>query len=157
LKIYLETTVPNFLFHDDAPEKQRVTQEFFRWAETSQDEFYVSRAVIDELDLAPEPKRSRMKEALSHLSPQTLDITAEALELAERYVRSGILSPQFYPDALHVALAVCSGIDIVVSWNLKHLVNARRIERFNALNHSSGLPPVRIHTPEEVMEYEEEE
>ena len=156
MNLYLETTVPNFLFHDDAPEKQRVTQEFFRWAETSTDEFFISRAVMDEIELAPELKRTRMKDALARLRPSTLDTGPEAIELAERYVREGIVSAQFYPDALHVAIAVCGGLDIVVSWNLRHLVNVRRVERFNAVNRTLGLPVVRIHTPEEVMEYEED-
>jgi hypothetical protein len=31
MKLYLETTVPSFLLADDAPEKQEVTRQFFKW------------------------------------------------------------------------------------------------------------------------------
>jgi len=31
MRLYIETTVPNFLFADDAPEKKAATEEFFKW------------------------------------------------------------------------------------------------------------------------------
>lgn len=156
MKLYIETTVPNFLFHDDSPEKQAATMEFFRWAETSTDEFHISIAVTGEIDMAPEPKRAKMREALARLRPQMLETTAEALELAGRYVSAGVLSPNYYADALHVAVAVCHCMDVIISWNLKHLVNVYRIARFNQINRELGMPAIRIHTPEEMMEYEDE-
>jgi hypothetical protein len=54
-------------------------------------------------------------------------------------------------DALHVALAVCHALDVVVSWNMKHLVNVRKVQRINAVNLRHGLPAIRIHTPEEIV------
>jgi len=35
MKLYLETSVPNFLFAEDAPEKRRVTEMFFKWLKLS--------------------------------------------------------------------------------------------------------------------------
>ena len=59
---------------------------------------------------------------------------------------------RFLDDALHVAVAVCNRLDGVVSWNMDHLANMRRVERINRINLRYGLPPIRIHTPKEVME-----
>jgi hypothetical protein len=53
-----------------------------------------------------------------------------------------------------VAVAVCHRLDVVVSWNMEHLVNVRRIERINQINLRYQLPPIKIHTPKEVMDYE---
>lgn len=50
-----------------------------------------------------------------------------------------------------VSLAVCHALDVVVSWNMKHLVNVRKVQRINAVNLRYGLPAIRIHTPEEIV------
>ncbi len=60
-------------------------------------------------------------------------------------------------DALPVATAVCHRLDVVVSWNMKHLVNVRRVQRINETNAREGWPLIRIHTPEEVLTYEEDQ
>ena len=42
MRLYLETTVPNFLFADDAPDKQRATEVFFGRLRVASDELFVS-------------------------------------------------------------------------------------------------------------------
>jgi len=54
-------------------------------------------------------------------------------------------------DALHVGIAVYHGVDVVASWNLKHLVGAYRIAGINRVNQERGYPPIRLQTPAEVM------
>jgi hypothetical protein len=53
---------------------------------------------------------------------------------------------------VHVALAVLNNLDVVVTWNMKHLANVRRIEGINRTNLAMRLPLIRIHTPEEVID-----
>ena len=65
--------------------------------------------------------------------------------------RSAVLPERFLADAMHVAVAVCNHLDVLVTWNMKHLANVRRIEAINRVNVLHGLPAIRIHTPEEVM------
>ena len=55
-------------------------------------------------------------------------------------------------DALHVAVAVSHNLDVIVSWNMNHLVNIRKVDRINRVNRRLGYPIIRIHTPEEVLE-----
>jgi hypothetical protein len=40
----------------------------------------------------------------------------------------------------------------LLSWNMAHLVNMRKVERINAVNERADLPRIRIHTPEEVVD-----
>ncbi len=63
----------------------------------------------------------------------------------------GALPARYRNDALHVAIAVLNRLDVVVTWNMKHLANVRRIENINRSNLVMGLAPIRIHTPEEVI------
>jgi predicted nucleic acid-binding protein len=152
VKLYIETSVPNMLLHDDAPELRRMTQEFFRWTRICADEFYTSAVTEVEIGRAPAALRDKLITALRSLRPELLSITAESRGLAQAYLREGILPPRFSDDALHVAVAVCHRLDVIVSWNMEHLANMRRVERMNRLNLQYGLPAIRIHTPAEVME-----
>src|SRR5258706_9367526 len=125
MKLYLETTVPNFLFASDAPDKRQVTEIFFNWLQVSSDELFVSKLVEDEIAACSEPKRSQMISVLRGLPLRVLPVAAECSELADDYVRAGIIPARFKNDALHVAVAVWHKLEVVVSWNMAHLVNVR--------------------------------
>ncbi|MBI4398701.1 MAG: hypothetical protein HY586_06210 [Candidatus Omnitrophica bacterium] len=71
-------------------------------------------------------------------------------ELAQEYVGSGAFTPMMYADALHVASAVLSRQDILVSWNFKHLVNRRRRAMIHEWNVVKGYPVIEIVAPPEV-------
>ncbi|MBI4026011.1 MAG: hypothetical protein HY360_13580 [Verrucomicrobia bacterium] len=152
MKLYIETSVPNFLFAADAPEKRQVTVAFFEWLKICRDEVFISKLVEEELRPAPEPKRGRMTAALNEIPLKVLEVPAAASELADFYLSAGIVPVRFKNDALHVATAVWHRLDIVVSWNMKHLVNVRKVARINEVNGRHGFPLIRIHTPEEVMD-----
>ena len=81
----------------------------------------------------------------------SLPITVAAEELAEACVMAGAIPRRFENDALHLAIAICHGVDIVVSWNMKHLVNPRRVAQVNAVAARSGYDSIRVQTPREVM------
>jgi predicted nucleic acid-binding protein len=152
MKFYLETTVPNFLFAHDAPEKRAATEQFFRWLRVSPDEYFVSELVLAELSRAQPPLRGKLLATVARLSVKTLPITVEAEGLAQRYLADGVLPPRYRDDALHVAIAVLHHLDVVVTWNMKHLANVRRIAGLNRTNLVMGFAPIRIHTPEEVID-----
>lgn len=152
MKLYVETTVPNFLFADDAPEKKAVTEQFYNWLKVSPDELYIFELVLAELNRTHLPLRTALLEAAARLDATILPITREAEGLAGRYVTDGAIPTRFRDDAMHVALAVMNGLDVVVTWNMKHLANVRRIEAINRTNFVMGLAPIRIHTPEEVID-----
>ena len=53
-------------------------------------------------------------------------------------------------DALHIALATVAKVDVLVSWNFRHIVNLTRIHAYNAVNLKKGYPLLEIRTPREV-------
>ncbi len=61
-------------------------------------------------------------------------------ELAGSYLAEEVFAPKDYNDALHVAVAVLTRQDILLSWNFKHLVNRRRRARVNDVNVVRGAP-----------------
>jgi predicted nucleic acid-binding protein len=152
VKLYLETTIPNFLYHDDAPEKQRVTIAFFKWLRICTDDLYISTVVEDEIHDAPEPKRERMLRALAEIPVQVLEVPPAATTLAKAYLTAGVWTERSATDALHVATAACHKLDVIVSWNMKDLANVRRVIRINEVNAAHGFGVIRIATPEELLE-----
>ena len=82
LKLYIETSVWNFFFADDAPEKRDITRQFFASIEEGPYEIYISEVVIREISNAPEPKKTMLFNLVNKYNPAELEITQEANELA---------------------------------------------------------------------------
>jgi hypothetical protein len=55
-----------------------------------------------------------------------------------------------------VALATIGRIEVMVSWNFKHIVNLGRIRMFNVVNLEQGYGLIEIRTPKEVLSGEED-
>lgn len=79
-----------------------------------------------------------------------LELDTEAMELADTYLEHGILSPNYRDDARHIAMATVADVDVVVSWNFRHIVHFNKIRRFNAVNLEKGYKPISIYSPREV-------
>ncbi|GAX62673.1 hypothetical protein SCALIN_C38_0036 [Candidatus Scalindua japonica] len=80
----------------------------------------------------------------------------ETLELLQSYKAQNILGEKFRNDLLHIALATVSEVDILVSWNFKHIVHFDKIMLFNAVNIELGFKPLNIFSPREVTTYEQD-
>ena len=120
--------------------------------------FYIqvlSEHTLRELREAPETIRARLLE-IPEAHQVVLPDTAEAEALAESYLAHGIVGPGSRSDALHVALATIGRVDVMVSWNFKHIVNLGRIRMFNAVNLEQGYGLIEIRTPREVLSGEKD-
>jgi hypothetical protein len=78
------------------------------------------------------------------------------LRLADAYQLHGILTPKFYADGLHIALATIAEVDLLVSWNFRHIVRYDKIRLFTAVNLERGYKPLAIYSPREVASDEED-
>jgi hypothetical protein len=93
-----------------------------------------------------------MNSEISALGPVELKATSEIKWLAEEYIKAGVVPAKKRDDALHVAIATVAGMDILVSWNHRHLANNRKSVLFNSVNRLAGQERVLlIHTPLELL------
>jgi predicted nucleic acid-binding protein len=147
LRVYLDTSV--FSAYCDGREagRQAETKEF--WARAGDFEVSTSELAVEELDATPSPQARRTFKALRQ-DFKIISLTAEMRSLAHSYVEAGIFTPAMLSDALHVAAAVLSRQDVLLSWNFRHLVNRRRRAMVNEVNISRGLPTIEIVAPPEV-------
>jgi hypothetical protein len=110
--------------------------------------------VAAEIEPALEAIQAIYREVVS-LGAEILPISAEAEALARAYLEHGIVPERFVADALHIAVATVGGVDLLVSWNFKHIVRFDRIRMFNAANRESGYKEIEIYSPREVTSHEE--
>ena len=115
----------------------------------------VSEVVDAEIQDAPKPVRDIYSELLT-LEPEFLNVTEEAVQLAEAYLERQILTSKFSDDALHIALASVAEVDVLVSWNFRHIVHFDKIRLFTAVNIECGCKPLQIYSPREVTNYGKE-
>ena len=115
----------------------------------------LSTLTVAELRGAPAAVRNRVRKVPDRYI-QMLGDSTEAQALADAYLARGIVGPGSRADAVHVATATVARVDLLVSWNFRHIVNLGRIRRFHAVNLEMGYLPLEIRTPREVVEYGEE-
>jgi predicted nucleic acid-binding protein len=156
--LYLDTSVINFLFADDAPEKKEITIDFFEnFVKLGIYDTYITEYVIAEINQTPDnEERQRLIKIIEDYPIEILPIDKidEIGILAQDYLDNGIMPPKKLFDALHVAFCVVSKIDYLVSWNFKHLANVNRERRILAKNYELGyIHPLRIITPTELTGY----
>lgn len=147
LSLYLDTSVIGGYF--DA-EFTAATRELWRQMERGRYRFYASSISVDEVSRAPDEVRTLMANTFAD-SDSILSLTSEAAKLAAHYMAAKVVPVRYAEDADHVAVAVVHKMDLVVSWNFKHLVNIHREKGFNAVNRLQGYPPVRIVNPLELI------
>ena len=110
----------------------------------------LSSLTMQELGAAPAEVRRRLATVPeSHI--ETLQLDAEARDLAEAYILAGVLTAKMRADAQHIAIATVGRVDVLVSWNFKHIVNLQRIHGYNSVNLRKGYPMIEIRTPREVL------
>ena len=114
----------------------------------------LSEVVAVEIRPAPEVVQAKYAEILA-LTKEFLEVSREALELIAAYGQHGVLPPRFRNDMLHIALATIADIDVLVSWNFKHIVRLEKIRIFNAVNLELGYKQLQIYSPREVASYGE--
>ncbi|MCI0628421.1 MAG: PIN domain-containing protein [Acidobacteria bacterium] len=147
LRVYFDTSVFSAYYDNRAVERQRMTVQF--WTKAGTFERASSELARQELSQTPDlTQRGRLLDLLKDFS--LFPLTVEMEQLAQGYIGSHVFTPIMLNDALHVAAAVLSRHDILVSWNFKHLVNRERRARVNAVNVTRGLPTIEILAPPEM-------
>jgi hypothetical protein len=116
----------------------------------------VSDVIIEELTLCPEPKRTILFDLLNQIRYIEVEETEESVNLAKSYIEYGVLSQKSFDDCRHMAIATIAECDFIVSWNFKHFVNIKTINKVQAVNKLLGFREVLILPPSMILEGDEE-
>jgi predicted nucleic acid-binding protein len=158
LKIYLDTSVINFFFAEDSPEKMKITREFFNdILLNGRYEAYISLLVLEEIGNTKDlERRNQLIEFTNELQAEVLTANTEINRIAKQFTDDGYIPDKYKEDALHLAFALFYNIDYIVSWNFKHIVRPRTKDAVRIVAVKEGIKEVKILTPEEVIGDESE-
>ena len=148
-RIYIDTSVVGGFF--DA-EFEKETKLLFQGLENEEVVFVISEVLTGELENAPE----RVKNLLNNYNDECFEyvqLTDEARQLAERYIAENVVGKISYNDCCHIALATIHRVDVLASWNFKHIVNLVRIRGYNGVNLKNGYTTIEIRNPKELIDY----
>jgi hypothetical protein len=151
-RIYIETTVVSYLTARPGRDLIRAARSEItrQWWSVERQRFllYISPFVIDEAakgDAEAARLRLQALEGLPLLEPDD-----EVIKLAEDLIRQRVLPRRAATDAIHIALATVHKMDILLTWNCRHLANAETLGDVGKLIWSQGYIPPVICTPEEL-------
>lgn len=151
-KIYIDTSVIGGCFDDEFSEYSNLLfNDFILGRKIA----VISNLTLKELKQAPENVRNKLKK-IPNENIEYIALTDEAEELAQKYIKNGVISSNYLMDAEHIAIATVERIDILASWNFKHVVNINKIRGFNSVNLREGYQILEIRTPMEVIDEEKE-
>jgi predicted nucleic acid-binding protein len=145
LQIYIDTSVVGGCFDKEFEEFSNKLFDRFKEGVYMP---VVSSNLVAELAGAPDTVKAKLKE----ISYEEVAVNDEMTDLAQKYMLEKIVSDNYYDDALHIAIATVLKIDVLVSWNFKHIVNLNKIIRFNAVNIREGYGHLEIRSPRDLIE-----
>ena len=149
-RIYIDTSVLGGYFDEEFKE---ATRSFFERFENNEIIFIVSDLLDVELIGAPK----NVKELLHNYSAdkfERIELTEDAIKLANAYIDEKVVGKTSLEDCRHIAMATINKVDVLASWNFKHIVNLERIKGYNAVNLKLGYQMIEIRSPKDLINYE---
>jgi len=153
--IYLETTIFNFPFADDAPQYKAEARQLFTEIKAGKFKPFTSEYVLDELvETKDLEKLKEMKALITDNAIEVLPGNDEIIRLADLYVAEGVIPAKYSTDAIHIAVATIANLDFIISLNFRHIVKHKTIIQTEIINAREGFKRVFIYTPAEVIDHE---
>ena len=150
--VYIETTVPSF-YHDQRDDVQAVAMRGWTtrwWDERAQRyELVTSPVTLSELDLAPEPKRSRALALLKDVP--VLEVPASIEDIVDFYIERQLMPRDPTGDALNLAVASYHKCDFLLTWNCRNLANPEKFHHIRVLNNLLDLDVPVLTTPAQLL------
>ena len=148
MRIYIDTSVIGGFYDAEFDE---ATKELFKEVEKGKIILVVSELLQAELLRAPEYVRTHL-DKYSKKQIERVELTEEATILADRYIADQVVGKTSKADCQHIAIATINKVDVLVSWNFKHIVNLKRIRGYNSVNLKNNYSMLEIRTPKEIIE-----
>ena len=151
-RIYIDTSVVGGYFDEEFKE---ATNMLFKRLENREVKFVVSDLLDLELLNAP----AHVKELLFNFHPEyfeRVELTDETIQLADTYIEEKVVGKTCIEDCRHIALATIYKVDVLASWNFKHIVNLDKIKGYNSINLRLGYTMIEIRSPKDLVKYGDE-
>ena len=155
-KIYLDTSVISHLEQQDAPDKMFDTRLLWEELKQGKHEVYISDVVLDEIQENKPKKQTLLTLWLADIEYTVISITPEIEAYVESLLEEGVMTSKSKDDCFHIACAVISKCNMLLSWNFKHLVRVKTVDGVRIINKRLGYDEIGIYSPSSIVERGEE-
>jgi len=146
-RFYFDTSVIGGVFDTEFEEHSTILLERVKLGQI--------KAVISEVTESEIMKaRKEIRDFYTSLPKEYIEfveINRDAVLLADTYIKENVVGKTSRNDCLHIGIATVNKVDILVSWNFKHIVNIYRIRGYNSVNIKLGFPTLEIRSPKEIV------
>ena len=150
LRVYIDTSVIGGYFDD---EFSNDTKLLFESIKKEDYKLVISDLTEKELIDAPENVKTLLNEL--HINFDLILVTQDSIELANEYLNEKVVGQTSLDDCIHIATATINKVDLLASWNFKHIVNIQKIRGYNSINIKNGFPLLEIRSPKDLISYED--
>ena len=152
MRIYIESTIPSYVVARPARDllqaaRQQLTKDWWD-LKRAKHELFTSQVVLDEITDGEAAMAQQRLDVMAQI--KLLDLTDEANTLTKDILASGLLPLDADRDAAHIALATVHEMDVLLSWNCRHIANAAIQARLRRLVEKSGFTLPVLCTPDEL-------
>jgi predicted nucleic acid-binding protein len=155
MRLYLDTSVIGALFDSEMPQRIEITRALLRTIVKGKHTGVISNIVLEEIERSPEEFKEKIIAEMRKIPLQIISEDEASADLLEFYEKEGFIRRGARLDLRHLAVATVNGVDAVVSWNFRDIVNIRTRRSVHSMNLRLGFPLIEIVSPEEVIGYEE--
>jgi hypothetical protein len=150
-RIYIDTSVVGGYYDTEFKEATFLLFDRFEKGEIT---FVVSDLLDVELLNSPEQVRTLLLKYPAE-NFERVNLTDEVIKLANTYIEEKVVGKSSVEDCRHIALATLNKVDVLASWNFKHIVNLDRIKGYNSVNLRLGYSMIEIRSPKDLIKYED--
>ena len=150
LSIYIDTSVIGGYFDD---EFSTDTKMLFDEVINGEYKLVISELTEKELINAPEGVKTLLYKL--NIDFELVTVTQESIDLANEYIKGKVIGQTSLDDCIHIATATINKVDLLISWNFKHIVNIQRIRGYNSINLKNGYLTLEIRSPKDLINYED--
>ena len=160
LKVYAESSIFSYLTGHPVKDKLVMFRKMLThvWWDNEKPKcaVFASQHVVDEVGDG-EPKEAAKRLELVRDIPLIDGLNPIVLDLAQKLIDGFAVPATEGTDALHIATAAYHGMDVLLTWNCKHMANPYTLPKTRRIIEAAGFKCPNVTTPERFMEDQEDE
>ena len=155
LKVYLETSFVNYLTgrltsNVKIASEQAYTRQWWESEREKCDVFVSGYTISESGDGGPEYVERRMNVIKG--IPVIIEDPVKVAELGSKLLIGHAVPEGEVTDAMHIASAAIAGMDVLLTWNCKHMANPHTLPKTRAIITEAGYVCPAVMTPKTFIE-----
>jgi hypothetical protein len=154
IRIYVETSVISYLTNRPALDVITAGHQATTWqwweSQRKKFELVISQFVVDECAAGDPLAASKRMTTIDGLA--LLDASRPEVErLAQALIAAGALPAKAFIDASHIAVCAVAGVEMLLTWNFKHIANGAMLKKIQNVCSNNGFECPQLLTPLQLL------